>query len=257
MDSIFDLLLVVVCVIVPLGGMVHLLLQHELTLKLQAEGLRAHGTVVHVDKDTGAVVEYVFHLPDGEEIRSHFKESDTRGWIPREGDPVEVRYLAHNPNRNQCVGLEVGLAKLLVQLLVLVFWMGTGVVGLMKHFDEQHATPPSRQLHAPYDEAAQGAVTPRNHRPSQHEPLPAGRDMPREFYLLLALGILIPLVLMVRLLSSHGLTLKLRREGLHARGTVLRTYSDSESSTTTVVYVFHSRDGEQVRGQYEERGVIR
>jgi hypothetical protein len=138
--------------IIPLGLMVHLLLSHELTLKLRSEGVHAHGSVVHAYTDTSGestrhVVEYVFQLPDGEEIHGRYEESGSLASLPEEGDPVEVRYLAHNPNRHQCMGQEVGLVKTLLWLAFMVGWMVLGGLSLMKESEKQEAAskqPPSR-----------------------------------------------------------------------------------------------------------------
>ncbi|NNB89459.1 hypothetical protein HI113_01770 [Corallococcus exiguus] len=149
------MMLVLFFFIIPLGLMVHLLLSHELTLKLRAEGLHAHGSVVHAyqertpDDSLRTVVEYVFHLPGGEEIHGRYEESGSLARLPDEGDPVEVLYLAHNPNRHQCVGQEVGLVKTLLWLVFMVCWMGLGGFALMKEFQNREAAskpPPSRTL---------------------------------------------------------------------------------------------------------------
>ncbi|WP_148712939.1 DUF3592 domain-containing protein, partial [Corallococcus sp. AB030] len=155
MDLGNNLMLVVFFFIIPLGLMVQLLLSHELTLKLRAEGLHAHGTVTRAysassgDSGTSDVVEYVFHLPDGEEIRGRYEDSRSSHRLPDKGDPVEVLYLANNPERHQCVGQEVGLAKTLGWLAFLVIWMGMGGITLRQEFQKQEAPAPTRQHHKP------------------------------------------------------------------------------------------------------------
>ncbi|CAM4464124.1 hypothetical protein GTZ93_39300 [Corallococcus exiguus] len=155
LDSFNLIMMVGLAFIVPLALLVQLLIQHELTLKLRDEGLHAYGTVTRAYRDssgdsgTSDVVEYVFHLPDGEEIRGRYEDSRSSHRLPEKGDPVEVLYLANNPERHQCVGQEVGLAKTLGWLAFLVIWMGLWGINLMQEFQKQEASSPTRQHHKP------------------------------------------------------------------------------------------------------------
>ncbi|MBN8230494.1 hypothetical protein JYK02_23560 [Corallococcus macrosporus] len=115
------LFVVVVFLLMIVGVLVVLLLQHELTLKLREEGLLARGEVVEVteeewDSSTYFIVKYVLHLQDGSELRGSYTRNKAP---PVVGEPVEALYLAHNPRRYQLVGTEVGLLGTLMGVMVI------------------------------------------------------------------------------------------------------------------------------------------
>ncbi|RKG86513.1 DUF3592 domain-containing protein [Corallococcus sp. CA049B] len=154
-------LLVVFLIGAPLVTMVRLLLQHQLTLALREQGLHARGEVVRVRTSwmTGKyrIVEYVFHLPDGSEVRGEYKEH-RRGLLSQpssEGDPIEVHYLPDNPHRHQRVGAEVGLLAVLSMVFGLVVFMSLALIVMMnaplKKAPSPHGATPSGRLRT-YDE---------------------------------------------------------------------------------------------------------
>ncbi|NNC08927.1 DUF3592 domain-containing protein [Corallococcus exiguus] len=63
----------------------------------------------------------------------------------------------------------------------------------------------------------------------------------------------VPLMLMVRLLIEHQLTLELREQGVHARAEVVRIRRSWLNAGNRIVeYVFHLPDGSEIHGEYDE-----
>ncbi|MBZ4376054.1 DUF3592 domain-containing protein [Corallococcus sp. AS-1-6] len=145
----------------PLVMMVRLLLQHQLTLELRERGEHARGEAVRVRTSwmngKYRVVEYVFHLPDGSEVRGEYKEH-RRGFAARrasEGDSLEVLYLPDTPHRHQRVDAEVGLFAVLTGVFGLVVFMSLAIIVMMnapsKKAPAPHRPTPSGRLRT-YDE---------------------------------------------------------------------------------------------------------
>lgn len=125
MSPIFLLLIAVACGTIPLRLMAMSLNAYLLSQKLRAEGRSARGTLIRVRRSLTArypehIVEYVFHLPGGEEIHDFYRVRSTL-WDrpPAVGDSIEVRYLPHHPQQHQRVGAEVGPAQLLLRGVLL------------------------------------------------------------------------------------------------------------------------------------------
>ncbi|RYZ39613.1 MAG: DUF3592 domain-containing protein [Myxococcaceae bacterium] len=180
MPIVTVLLFTVLAVGVPLVMVVLLLNAHHLTLKLRQEGLHAWGEVVSVRRSwmnaRHRIVEYVFTLPDGSEIRSEYKQQANifRGRGASEGDPLEVLYLPDNPHRHQRVGAEVGLAKALFGLGGLVLFMIMAVFLVMsgptRKTPHRSGATPSRTLleYKPWAPAKAPAQRNSHHRGSEH-----------------------------------------------------------------------------------------
>ena len=141
------LLIAVLLVGAPLVMMVRMLLQHQLTLELREQGLHARGEVVRIRRSwlngKHRIVEYVFPLPDGSEIRGEYKEH-RNGLLSRrvsEGDSLEFFYLPDNPHRHQRVGAEVGLLMVLTGVFGMVVFMSLAIILMMN--------APSKQTPAP------------------------------------------------------------------------------------------------------------
>ncbi|RKH97628.1 DUF3592 domain-containing protein [Corallococcus sp. AB004] len=77
--------------------------------------------------------------------------------------------------------------------------------------------------------------------------------MPMNAVLIVVFIIGAPLVMMVRLLIQHQLTLELREQGLHARGEVVRSRRSWLNARHRIVeYVFPLPDGGEIHGEYKE-----
>ncbi|RKG93104.1 DUF3592 domain-containing protein [Corallococcus carmarthensis] len=77
--------------------------------------------------------------------------------------------------------------------------------------------------------------------------------MPMNAVLMVVFLVGAPLVMMVRLLLQHQLTLELREQGLHARGEVVRIRRSWTNGKHRIVeYVFPQPDGSEIRGEYKE-----
>ncbi|RKG93318.1 DUF3592 domain-containing protein [Corallococcus terminator] len=172
MDAIGGVMFIVFAVGILLVFLVQLLVAHQLTLKLREEGLHARGEVVRVRKSfldsKHRIVEYVFHLPDGSEIRDEYRERPGGFRFQRasEGDSLEVLYLPDTPLQHQRMGTEVGLGKALFGLGILVLLMITVVLAAMSGSGQttpERPTPtPSRQI--------------QQYQPSKPSRAPAHRD---------------------------------------------------------------------------------
>ncbi|MBZ4333943.1 DUF3592 domain-containing protein [Corallococcus sp. AS-1-12] len=139
---------VMVVIVVPalFGVLVWLLLQRDLTLKLQEEGLHAHGEVVHVGWDSDheyIIVKYVLHLRDGTDLHDQYTVQNPRQKVlPAVGDTVEALYLPHKPRRHQRVGTEIGTGRLLFRMGALVLLMVVLVAVALLVARPKGSTPP-------------------------------------------------------------------------------------------------------------------
>ncbi|RKG77445.1 hypothetical protein D7W79_15365 [Corallococcus exercitus] len=150
------MLMTVLLVGATLVTMVRLLLQHQLTLELREQGLHARGEVISVRRSwlnaRHRIVEYVFPLPDGGEIRGEYKEHRNGLLSQRvsEGDSLEFLYLPDNPHRHQRVGAEVGLFTVLTGVFGMVVLMSLAIILLMNAPSKKAPAPrgptPSRYI---------------------------------------------------------------------------------------------------------------
>lgn len=116
--NVAQFIFVAVCfVVLPLVAIGFSWRPYLLAQKLRERGLSTQGTMVRVedapdDGHTFWKVEYVFQPPGGPEVRGRYRLSEQGALsIPREGAPLEVRYLPDNPRRHQCEGQEAGLGR--------------------------------------------------------------------------------------------------------------------------------------------------
>ncbi|WP_375755302.1 DUF3592 domain-containing protein [Corallococcus exercitus] len=150
--------------------LVRLLLQHQLTLELRERGLHARGEVVSVRTSwmngKQRIVEYVFHLEDGSEVRGKYSVSSATLFssTPSEGDPLEVHYLPDNPHRHQRVGTEVGLLGAATGVIGMAVFLVLLVLMLM--------SAPTKKAPAPRGPTPAGRL--RNY----DEPSPGTRPLP-------------------------------------------------------------------------------
>ncbi|NOJ93300.1 hypothetical protein D7W82_16360 [Corallococcus sp. CA049B] len=145
---LIDPMMVVIFVVGLFGVLVWLLLQRDLTLKLQEEGLHAHGEVVHVGWDSdreNLIVKYVLHLQDGSDLHDQYTLQNARQKVPPAvGDAVEALYLPHKPRRHQRVGEEIGTGRLLFRLGALVLLMVVLVALALISARPRGASPPAK-----------------------------------------------------------------------------------------------------------------
>ncbi|RKH53758.1 DUF3592 domain-containing protein, partial [Corallococcus aberystwythensis] len=140
----------------PLVMMVQMLLRHQLTLELREHGLHARGEVVRIRTSwlngKYRIVEYVFPLPDGSEVRGEYKEHRNGLWRQRasEGDTLEVLYLPDNPHRHQRMGTEIGLLGVVTGVFGLVVFMSLAIILMMnapsKKDPAPHGPTPSSRI---------------------------------------------------------------------------------------------------------------
>ncbi|RKH53759.1 DUF3592 domain-containing protein [Corallococcus aberystwythensis] len=114
---------------------------YRVARKLRERGLRAQGTLVRVkhgsiDGYTYWDVDYVFHPPGGPEVRGSYQhpEKEARP-IPRQGDPVEVRYLPDNPRWNQVEGDETALSTRVLLTAIFLTVLGIVAFGLVRQLN--------------------------------------------------------------------------------------------------------------------------
>ncbi|GMU07540.1 DUF3592 domain-containing protein [Corallococcus caeni] len=154
--------------------LVRLLLQHQLTLELREQGLHARGEVTHVRRSwlnaRHRIVEYVFPLPDGGEIRGEYTEHRNGLLSQRasEGDSLEFLYLPDNPHRHQRVGAEVGLFTVLTGVFGLVVVMALAILLVMN--------APSKQAPAPHRPTPAGRLRTYDGPTPRAQPLPPTRE---------------------------------------------------------------------------------
>ncbi|RKG71055.1 DUF3592 domain-containing protein [Corallococcus sp. CA054B] len=152
--------------------LVRLLLQHQLTLELRERGLHARGEVVSVRTSwmngRQRIVEYVFYLEDGAEVRGKYSENSSSLFssAPSEGDPLEVHYLPDNPYRHQRVGTEVGLLGAATGVIGMAVLLVLLVLMLM--------SAPRKKAPAPRGPTPAGTLRNYDETPSRTRPHPSG-----------------------------------------------------------------------------------